>query len=126
MTYIPFIFVKPIFSLPSATVEKDCLANILAIFGLLGAFLHEAAEGRDTSARTDHDDGFAWVGGEFEVGVADMDRNVEAVVFIAGTIDGVGEAVGRWFGVTVLLLFEGEEVVRGNAFDNVAGAGDAY
>ena len=51
-----------------------------------------------------------------------MDGDVDAVVFVAGARNGVGEAVGIGAGVAVLFLFEGEEVVGRDALDDVVGA----
>lgn len=92
-TYIPFSLVKPVFRGPSAAIEEDRFADVLALLGLLRSFLDKAAEGSNPSSRPHHDDRFARVGGEFEVGVTHVDWNVNTIVFVARAGNGVGETV---------------------------------
>jgi len=73
----------------SAAEEQDCFSDGLAGLGLGGALLDEGAEGGDTRSGADHDDGLGGVRGELEVGVADMDGDVDTVVLVAGAGDGV-------------------------------------
>ena len=109
--------------LPAAE-EQDGLANDLTIASHLGALLDETSERCDTGTGTNHDDRLRGVGGELEVRVADVDGDVNAVVLVAGSGDGVVEAVRVRVRVAVLLLLEGEEVVGGDALDDVRRAGD--
>jgi hypothetical protein len=77
--------------------------------------LEEGTEGGNSSSWADHDDWFARVGGELEVTVSSVRRKVDSIVFISRTFDGVGDSVGMRIGFAVLLGFEGEEIVRGDA-----------
>lgn len=67
MTYIPLVFIQPIFISPPASVEEDCRTNVLSFLGLCGSLLDEGSERRDASAWANHDDGFGGVGREFKV-----------------------------------------------------------
>jgi len=104
--------------LPAAE-EQDGLADDLAVAGHLSALLDEASEGCDTGTGADHDDRLRRVGGELEVRVADVDRDVDAVILVARSGDGVVEAVRVGVRVTVLLLLQGEEVVGCDTLDYV-------
>jgi hypothetical protein len=71
---------------------------------LLSTLLNETAEGSDTSTRTNHDDRLAGVRGELEVGVTNMDRNVDAIILVAGACKLVALTERCRVGVAVLLL----------------------
>lgn len=123
MTYLPFVLVHEILGRLAAAKEEQSLANLLAVLGLLDALADETTHGSDTGTRTNADDGLGGIRGELKVRVADMDRNVDAVVLVAGAGDFVGKTEGAGLGIPVLLLLECEEVVGGDTAEGVITTG---
>jgi len=117
--YLPLILIQEVLALVAAAEEKDRLADVLAVLRLLCAFCYEAAEWRHAGAGSDHYDWSCRVRRQLEVRVADMYRDVDPVVLVARTSNGVVEAVRVRVRVAVLLLLECEEVVRGHALYDV-------
>ena len=123
LTYLPFVLVHEILGRLAAAKEEQSLANLLAVLGLLNALADKATHGSDTGTGTNADDGLGGIRGELEVGVADMDGNVDAVVLVTRTHDFVRKTKGAGLRVTVLLLLESEEVVGGDTAEGIITAG---
>lgn len=119
ITYLPLRLVHEILSRLSASKEQESLANFDSILSLLGTFLNESTERGNTSSRANHDDGLTRVRGQLEVGVTNMDRNVNTIILVARTHDFVALTKGCGVGVTILLLLQGQEIVGGNAAERI-------
>lgn len=124
-TYLPFILVEEILVTVTAAKEQNSSADLLALGSQSSTFLNEPTERSDTSAGTDHDDGSRGIRGQLEVGVADVNWDMDSIVLVAWTSDIVSLAVGigRW--VSVLLLLQSKKVVRGDTLDDVGSTGQA-
>lgn len=118
-TYCPLFLVEEVLGLGPATEEEDGLANGLASSRLCGAFLDEGAERSNTGPWADHDDRLGWVGRQLEVRVADVDGDVDTIVFISWAGDFVGEPVWVWVQVALLLLLKCQEVICGDALERL-------
>jgi hypothetical protein len=124
-TYLEFVLVDVVLVALATSEEQKGSSDLLALGSESSTFLDETTEGSDTSSRTNHDDGLGRIRRQLEVGVADVNRNVNSVVLVARAGDGVGQTVGIGLRVTILLLLQGQEVVGGNTLDHVRGTGQA-
>jgi hypothetical protein len=122
ITHLPFLFVHEILSGFPAPEEEDRLANLLAILRHLAPLTNEPTEGSNTGTGANHDDRLGWVRGELEVGVADVDRDLEAVIFVAWAVNLVREAKGSRVRVAILLLLESKEVVGRDTAERIVTA----
>lgn len=119
MTYLPLVLVHEVLGRLAAAKEEQSLANLLAVLGLLHALTDEATHGRNTGTGTNADDGLGGIRGELEVGVADMNGDVDTIVLVTGASEFVGKTKRARFGLAVLLLLEREEVVGGDTAEGV-------
>lgn len=106
-----------------ASEEQNRLSDWGSGSSLRSTLLDESTERSDTGSGANHDNRLGWVGGELEVGVADVYGDVDAIVLVPGAGDLVGKSVGVWVGVAVLLLLECQEVVGGYTLEGVRARG---
>lgn len=123
-TDLELVFIHEILSPLAAAEKQNGTTNVDAVARLLSTFLDEASERSNTSSGADHDDGLGGVGRQLEVGVADVNRDVDAIVLVAGAVQLVGQTKGRRVGVSVLLLLQSEQVVGGDATERVFSTND--
>jgi hypothetical protein len=123
VTYLPLVRIHEILGLLSAAKEQYCLSNVLACFGLCGTLLNETTERCNTSTGTDHNDGFRRIRRQLEIRVTHVNGNVNSIVLVARSCDGVVQAMRVGVRVTMLLLLQRQEVVGCDALEDMWRAG---
>ena len=123
-TYLPLILIREILGRFPAPEEEERLSNVDTVLRLSSSLLNKRAERCDASAWPNHDDGLGGVRWKFEVGVPDVDRNMNPIVLVAGTHDLIGSAKRRGIVVTILLLLQGQDVVGRHAAERCVASRD--
>lgn len=93
-TYLPLLLVQEVLISITATKEQNRRSNVLATFSQSSSFLDEATERRNASTGSDHDDGFGRIRRQLEIGVANMDWDVNSIVLVARTSNSICQTMG--------------------------------
>ena len=118
-TYLELVLVQEILITLPAAEEQDNGTNLFATGSQCGTLLDETTEWRNTGTRANHNNGTSRIRRQLEVGVTNMDRNMDTIIFIARAVDRISQTVRIRRRVTILFLLESKQVVRGNTLDHM-------
>jgi len=119
MTYLELLLVEEVLIALTATEEQQSSSDLLTLGSKSCTLLDETAERSNTSTGTNHDNGLRGIGRQLEVGMTDVNGNVDTIILVARTGNGVSQAVGVGRGVAILLLLQSQKIVGSDTLNHM-------